>query len=156
MINMSYLINKTSFCYQVFLVEKKIFLFVQTYFMTLRNFLVFFIRVLYIYCYIYSQLFDFLWLWTRFFILICYWSIVGLQCCFNFCCIAKWSVCTQIFSHFFPFFHFIIFHYGLSWDAECRTLLFIHPIYTSLHLLIPIWDKWSFLSPFIFLLNVIN
>ena len=59
MINMSYLLNKTSFCYQVFLVEKKD-LFVQTYFMTLRNFLVFFIRVLYIYCYIYSQLFDFL------------------------------------------------------------------------------------------------
>ena len=43
-----------------------------------------------------------------------YWSIVDLQCC-------------------------AVFHYGLSQDIMLygRTLLFIHPIYNSLHLLIP-------------------
>ena len=53
-------------------------------------------------------------------------------------------LCSQVtqlytYGHSFP----ILFHYGLSPDIECfpalysRTLLFLHTIYNSLHLLIP-------------------
>ena len=72
--------------------------------------------------------------WNSFF----YWSIVDLQSCVNFCCTAKW------FSYIYVYIFYIPFHYGLSQDIEysfpviySRTLLFIHSIYNSLHLLIP-------------------
>ena len=70
-------------------------------------------------------------------------SIVGLQCCVNFYCTAKWFsyVCVSLYVHIL--FH-ILFHYGLSQDNEysslCYTVgseLFMRPIYTSLHPLIP-------------------
>ena len=50
---------------------------------------------------------------------------------------------TQLYIYVYILFN-ILFHYGLSWDIEykfpvldSRTLLFIHPVYHSLHLLIP-------------------
>ena len=68
------------------------------------------------------------------------WSIVDLQCCVNFCCIAKlYNI-------------HILFHYGLSQDIEYSPLcyivdLIIYSIYniSSLHLLIP--NSQSFPSP---------
>ena len=50
---------------------------------------------------------------------------------FNLCCIAKWFSYTYIYT-FLIFF----FHYGLSQYIEYSRTLFIHSIYTSLHLLI--------------------
>ena len=66
------------------------------------------------------------------------WSIVDLQC-WNFFCRAKWFS----YAYIYILFH-ILFHYGLLQDTECivpvlysRTLLFIHSICNSLHLLVP-------------------
>ena len=41
-----------------------------------------------------------------------YWSIVDLQCCVNFCCIAKWFsyTCTRIYISYFMFFSIMICH----------------------------------------------
>ena len=46
-----------------------------------------------------------------------YWSIVGLQCCVNFYCIANWFI-IHIYS-----FH-ILFHYGSSQDTEYSSLCY--------------------------------
>ena len=63
-----------------------------------------------------------------------HWSIVDLQCCMSFWCIAKWFSYTHMYSfmHSFP----------LWFITECtvlysRALLFIHSLYNSLHPLIP-------------------
>ena len=46
-----------------------------------------------------------------------YWSIVDLQCCVNFCCIAKWVTYTNIYIPFHT-----LFHDGLSQDSEYSSL----------------------------------
>ena len=73
-------------------------------------------------------------------ILICFffnWSIVGLQCCVNFCYTAKWLSYTYIYSfpHSFPL--CFVTGYWIQFPVLYnRTLLFIHSLYHSLHLLI--------------------
>ena len=82
----------------------------------------------------------------RYFVyLLCYWSIVDLKCCVNYCCTAKWLSYTYIYI----LFH-ILFHYDLSEDIEyiSKTLLFIHPIYNILPLLIPNSHSFPPLDPF--------
>jgi len=65
-----------------------------------------------------------------------YWHLVDLQCCVNFCCIAKWVHYTYICI----LFH-ILFHYGLSQNIEyssvCYTVGPCYSVYNSLHLRIP-------------------
>ena len=76
---------------------------------------------------------------SKVFFLIC-WSILDLQCCINFCYTAKWFSYTYI--HIL--FH-ILFYCGVSQHIEYSflcymvgsTLLFIHSMCNSLHLLIP-------------------
>ena len=72
-----------------------------------------------------------------FFFLILYWGIVDLQCCVNFCYIAKWFSYTQICFIFKSFF-FMLYHRILNIVPViyCRTLLFIHAKYNNLYLLI--------------------
>ena len=75
--------------------------------------------------------------WVIFFHLF-YWSRVDSQYCVNFCCTAKWLSYTHIpsFSYSFPL--WFIIGYWIEFPVlYSRTLLFIHPIHTSLHLLIP-------------------
>ena len=66
-----------------------------------------------------------------------YWSLVELEYCIKYFCTAKWiQLYVCIIFHIF-------FCYGLSQILNivpwlfCKTLLFIHSIYTSLNLLIP-------------------
>ena len=54
-------------------------------------------------------------------------NVIGLQVIYNIALISP-VIVTQLY---------MLFHCGFSQDIEQRTLLFIHPIYTSLHLLIP-------------------
>ena len=67
-----------------------------------------------------------------------YWSIIDLQCCINYCHTASDSD-KYTHKHTHRFFH-ILFHYGyhmilnLVPCALQEDLLFIHSIYTSLHL----------------------
>ena len=49
-----------------------------------------------------------------------YWSTVDLQCYVNFCHIAKWFS----YIHYIILFH-ILFHHGLSQDAEYNSLSYI-------------------------------
>ena len=61
------------------------------------------------------------------------WSIVGLQCCVNVCYTAQWF---ELYAYLHSF--YIIFYCDLSWNIEySRTLLMIHSVYDSLHLLSP-------------------
>ena len=73
-----------------------------------------------------------------------YWSIVYLQYCINFSCIAKWLLYTHTHTHTHTHTLFwILFHYGLSRYLiyfpmlYSRTPLVIHSKYNSSHLLIP-------------------
>ena len=43
----------------------------------------------------------------NFFIFIFYWDVVDLQCCANFCCIAKWLSCTHIYILLFIHFKYM-------------------------------------------------
>ena len=67
-----------------------------------------------------------------------YQNIVYLQCCFNFCWIAKWF----IYAYIYTLFH-ILFHYGILQDIEYRSLCytigpcFICFTYSGLYLLVP-------------------
>ena len=65
-------------------------------------------------------------------------SIIDWQCCVNFCCTAKWFGYTHIYILFliysFPLWFIIGFWIWFS-VLYSRTLLFIHFIYNSLHLL---------------------
>ena len=54
-----------------------------------------------------------------FFKFIFYWSMVGLQCCVNYCCTAKWLSYTYIYT----LFH-ILFLYGLSQDIDYSSLCY--------------------------------
>ena len=65
--------------------------------------------------------------------------IPSWQCYVNFCCSAKWFSYTYICTLFFIFFSIIVYHRILNIVpcAACRILLFLHPMYNSLHLLIP-------------------
>ena len=82
-----------------------------------------------------------------------YLSTVDLQCCVNFCCIAKWFSYTYII-----LFH-ILFHYHLSQDTEysspCYTVgvCCLSTLYISLHLLIP---NSQFIPPPTFLPLIIH
>ena len=66
-----------------------------------------------------------------------YWSIVDLQCV-NFCCTTKWFSYIYIytFSYSFPL-SFVTGYWILFPVLYSKTLLFIHSIYNSLHLLTP-------------------
>ena len=57
--------------------------------------------------------------WSFFFFNLFYWSTVDLQCCVNFCCIAKWFSYTYMY----VLFH-IFLHYGLSQDIEYSSLCY--------------------------------
>ena len=48
---------------------------------------------------------------------VCYWGIVDLQHCVNFCCIAKWFSYTDIYTFFY-----VLFYYDLSQDIKYRSL----------------------------------
>ena len=66
------------------------------------------------------------------------WSITDLQCCVYFSCTAKWFSYTYIHS-FFVSFSIMVYH-GILTIAPCalqQTLLLIHSLCNSLHLLIP-------------------
>ena len=62
-------------------------------------------------------------------------SIVDLQCCVNFCSTAKWLSYTYIYTYSFLLW-FITGYWTQFPVLYNRTLLFIHPIYNNLHLLI--------------------
>lgn len=68
-----------------------------------------------------------------------YSSIVGLQCCINFCCIEKWLGYTHIPILFHILFHlwFITGYWKWFPELHSRTLLVIYSIYASLHMLTP-------------------
>ena len=71
-----------------------------------------------------------------------YWSIIDLQCEFLlYSNVIQLHTHTHIHTHIYILFH-ILFPYGLSQAIKytvlySKTLLFIHYIYNSLHLLIP-------------------
>ena len=63
-----------------------------------------------------------------FFFNLFYSSIVGLQCCINFCCTEKWLGYTHI-----PILFHILFHYGLSQDIENGSLSYtVGPCWLSI------------------------
>ena len=71
-----------------------------------------------------------------------YWGIVDLQCCVNFCCMAKWFTYTYSFPLWF------ITGYWIELPVlYSRILLFIHPIYNSLQLLTPNSQSFSPRTP---------
>ena len=72
-----------------------------------------------------------------------YSSIVNLQCCINFCCIAKWFSYTYAYI----LFH-ILFHYGLSQDIVYSSLCYTGgPCCLSiLYIIVCIWSHyWAYI-----------
>ena len=74
-------------------------------------------------------------------ILFC-WSLVDLHWCVNFCYKAKWFINTHMHTHVYHFLYsfllWLITGYWIQFPVlYCRTLLFIHFIHNSLHLIIP-------------------
>ena len=77
-----------------------------------------------------------------YFLNLCCWSIVDLQCCVNFCCSVSGSV-IHIHTHTHTFIC-ILFHYdllrGIEYSSLCYTVkafFLIHSLYNNLPLLIP-------------------
>ena len=75
-------------------------------------------------CLIYAQVFKNIF----------HWSIVDLQRCINFYCIAEWFPYMYIYRFFFIFFSGMVYYRIL---IHSRLLLFIHSVYASLHLPTP-------------------
>ena len=75
----------------------------------------------------------------KFFFLKFYWPIVDLEHCVNFCCTVQGLSYTHIYSFSCSFPLWFIPGYWIKFTPVLygRTLLFIHPICESLHLLIP-------------------
>ena len=62
--------------------------------------------------------------------------MVDLQCCVNFCCIAKWFSCTSICVYVYILFH-MLFHYDLPWDIEYGSLCYtVKPCLSILGILV--------------------
>ena len=74
-----------------------------------------------------------------------YWSVVKFQCCVHYCSTAKWLSYMYSFSCSFPLW-FITGCWIQFPMRYSRTLLFIHAMYTSLHLLIPKLPLLPFLT----------
>ena len=83
----------------------------------------------------------FLWICVLFlFPINFYWSMVDLQCCVNFCCTELWFIYIYTHTHSFLIFSIMAYH-KIEYSSLCytvRTLLFIHSICNSLHLLTPV------------------
>ena len=90
--------------------------------------------------------------WKNFVLITCFclllififdWTTVDLPCCANLCCTAKWLRYIHIDVLFlYPFPLWFLIGYWVQFPVlYSRTLLFIHPIYNSLHLPAP--NSWS-------------
>ena len=89
----------------------------------------------------FTKKWDYRWIvlvtWQPWIFCFFYWTIVDLQYCVSFRCIAKWFryiyVCVYIYFRFFS----IIGYYKILNIIPCAILLLIYFMYSSLYLLIP-------------------
>ena len=89
--------------------------------------------------------------------------MTNLQCCLKFCCTANWLSYTHSKIFFFLFFFITVCHWILNIFpcALSRTLLFIIPLYITLHLIIPYslsspHPHLSFWQPYVLALFVLD
>ena len=69
------------------------------------------------------------------------WCVIDLQCCANYCCTAKWFIYIHTHTHTHTLYSFPLWFIITGYWKEfpvlySRTMLFIHSVYKSLHLLI--------------------